>query len=585
MRWCWRGEEGFGAHDVDAAVGVDELGDVDVAGYGDERVGVLAGDVRMIGILFGEEGDHVANGHLGGGFEVEVEAHGDVLSRGFGAGPEETVGIVEVAFVDDELEGSGELGFESGDVDFSVALSGVAVADFEVRAFGVDGEIDGGAGDELLVVHVAAVHPGRSGVVFSALGGGDTHAAEEGMEGDVDAGREVSDHFGAVEGDEAGFAVGEVVGEEAAAGAEGVAGPWDVDVDFLNANFEDIAGCGSVDGDGAGEDVASGALVGGGIVFVDVVDVGGDVGWGDAEGFEALAGAAGGEGLDFDGIAGFDGEGWLGLRGVEAPGDGGGRGEEGLRSSLGVRGGDSEESSGTEGGSAGRVEGHEVLYITKKGRPNGNHGCMVSIRPLLTLAAVAGWLADETTAECACRSEKTGAEEQDGAGLGNRRSDVERRANFAEAELGLNDVEIGVEDLHGVVAGGQVQNGGVGGAVAVDASESLDEGTVEIDEGFVVRTDVELNRAGGGEIEAAVKDSGQFLGGVVGLSGHEHLCGAGAEGDGAGSGDAGDAILTGGPIEDFIGAVEIGRAGSGDGATVTVEACADEYGTAIGAKG
>jgi hypothetical protein len=36
-----------------------------------------------------------------------------------------------------------------------------------------------------------------------------------------------------------------------------------------------------------------------------------------------------------------------------------------LRSSLGVRGGDSEESSGTEGGSAGRVGGHEV-YISRK---------------------------------------------------------------------------------------------------------------------------------------------------------------------------------------------------------------------------
>jgi hypothetical protein len=56
----------------------------------------------------------------------------------------------------------------------------------------------------------------------------------------------VADHLVAVEGDEAGVAVGEVVGEEAAAGAEGVAGPGDVDAVFLNAEFEESPGSASV---------------------------------------------------------------------------------------------------------------------------------------------------------------------------------------------------------------------------------------------------------------------------------------------------------------------------------------------------
>ena len=133
------------------------------------------------------------------------------------------------------------------------------------------------------------------------------------------AGSEVADHPGAIQGYEAGVAVGEVVGEEAAAGAEGVAGPGDVDVDLLDADFEDVAGFGSFDGDGAGEDVASGAFVGGGIVFVDVVNVRGDVGGCDAKGFEALAGAAGGEGLDFYGVSGFDGEDWFCFAGLWRP--------------------------------------------------------------------------------------------------------------------------------------------------------------------------------------------------------------------------------------------------------------------------
>src|SRR5271154_6290736 len=91
------------------------------------------------------------------------------------------------------------------------------------------------------------------------------------MQGDVDAGGEVADHLVAVEGDDPGVAVGEVVGEKAAARAEAVAGPGDVDVDFLDADFEDVAGFGFGDGDGAGEDVAAGTFFCGGGGFGGVV--------------------------------------------------------------------------------------------------------------------------------------------------------------------------------------------------------------------------------------------------------------------------------------------------------------------------
>ncbi len=232
--------------------------------------------------------------------------------------------------MDDELEGSGELGLEGGDVDLAVALSGVAVTGFEECSGGVDGVEDGRSGDKLLVVHVAAMHPGWGGVVFAAGGRGDAHGAEEGVEGDGDAGGEGSGHAVAVEGDDAGVGVGEVVGEEAAAGSEGVAGPGDVDGDLEDADLEDVAGFGLFDGDGAGEDVAAGAALGGGDFGVDVGYVGGYVGGFDAEGLEALGWAAGGEGLHDDGVAGVDGEGWFGAGGVVSPGYGGGRGEEGL---------------------------------------------------------------------------------------------------------------------------------------------------------------------------------------------------------------------------------------------------------------
>ena len=349
------GEEGFGAEDVHAAFGINELGDIDVTGGGDEGVGVFAGEVGVVGVLVGEEGDHVADGHLGGGLKVFAEAHGDVGGGGFGAGPEEAVGIVEGALVEDELEGSGELGFEGGDVDLAVALASVSVADLEVGAFGVDRDVEGGPGDHLAVVNVAGVHPGWGGVVLAGGGGGEAHAAEEGVEWYGDAGGEVGGHVLAVEGDEFGAGVGEVVGEEAAAGTEGVAGPGDVEVDLLDAEFEDVAGFGVGDGDGAGEDVAAGAFVGCGVVGVDVADGVGDVGGGDADGGESLGWATGGEGLDGDGVAGVDGEDGFGGAGVEAPGDGGGGGEEGV-GLLGVGGdGEGEENGGCScGGRFGR---------------------------------------------------------------------------------------------------------------------------------------------------------------------------------------------------------------------------------------
>ena len=133
------------------------------------------------------------------------------------------------------------------------------------------------------------------------------------------------------------FAVGKVVGEEAATGAEGVAGPGDIDVDFLDADFEDVARLGLFNGDRSGEDVAAGTFFAGGNLGVDVIDVRRDVGCGDAEGLEALGWAAGGEGLDGDGVAGFDGESRFGACGIEAPGYRRGRGEKSLSRLLGAR--------------------------------------------------------------------------------------------------------------------------------------------------------------------------------------------------------------------------------------------------------
>ena len=322
----------------------------------------------MVGHLLGEKGDHVADGDGGGLGEVLVEAHGDVVGRGFGARPEKWG--FPVLLVDDELEGAGELGFHGGDVDLAVALAGVAVASFEERAFGMDGDEEGGAFDHLLVVHVAGVDIGRGGVELAHLRRRrDAHAAEEGVQRDGDAGREGGGHFLKVEGDDLGVAVGKVGSEEAVL-AGSVAGPGNVDVDFLDADFEDVTGLGFCDGDGAGENVAAGAALGLGDLVVDVGDVGRDVGVGDAAGFQAGGRAAGGEGLHDDGVARVNAEDGFGLRPVIAPGDSGGSGEQGV-GLLGNGCRRKEREGGAESGaSAGKDDGHET-FISLEGRRCG----------------------------------------------------------------------------------------------------------------------------------------------------------------------------------------------------------------------
>ncbi len=147
------------------------------------------------------------------------------------------------------------------------------------------------------------------------------------------------------------------MGRKAAAGSEAVAGPGDVDRDLLDADFENVAGFGFGDGDGAGEDMAAGTFVARRDLRVDVADVLRDVGRLDADLFEVLRWAAGGEGLDGDGVAGVDGENGGGFRGVEPPGDGFGGGEEGL-GLLGKGSRRDEEGDDAEGGWEAWVAGH-----------------------------------------------------------------------------------------------------------------------------------------------------------------------------------------------------------------------------------
>src|SRR5271156_2668948 len=96
-------------------------------------------------------------------------------------------------FMNHEAEGSGEEGFERGDIDFPVALAGVSVAHFEERAVGVDGNVERSAGHQLLIIHVAGMHPWRRAVDAACRGRGCiAHAAEKGVQWNLDTGSEVA---------------------------------------------------------------------------------------------------------------------------------------------------------------------------------------------------------------------------------------------------------------------------------------------------------------------------------------------------------------------------------------------------------
>ena len=122
--------------------------------------------------------------------------------------------------------------------------------------FGVNRQEQGGAGDQRLVVHVAAIDRRRRGII-AAKGRRrrDAHAAEKGAERNVDARREPAHHRLAVERDDLHPRIGEIVGQEAGAVAERVIGIGNGEIDLEDPDLERVAGFRTLDRDRAGQDV------------------------------------------------------------------------------------------------------------------------------------------------------------------------------------------------------------------------------------------------------------------------------------------------------------------------------------------
>src|SRR5271163_370494 len=203
-------------------------------------------------MFFGDqEIDHLADGQRGAGVEVVVEAHGDVVRGGFGARP-----LQVQVLADDELERADERSLERGDVHFAVALAGVAVANFKERPGRVYGNVQRGAGDEVLVIEIAGHDPRWTAVEAArAFRRRVAHAAKKGMQRNLNARSEFRDHALRIQRNNFYFRVRIVVGQIATAGAEGVVGVRNREFDRENFYFQHVADFRAFDEDGSSEDV------------------------------------------------------------------------------------------------------------------------------------------------------------------------------------------------------------------------------------------------------------------------------------------------------------------------------------------
>ena len=211
-------------------------GYVDIHCHAGQHIGIIAAEVFLID----EEVNHVADRERGGFLQVRAEPHADVVGGRLRTRPEQVL-----VLVDHEAEGPGKEGLHGGDVDFAVALAGVAISNFEERSLGMDRDIECGSRDQLFVIHVTGVHPGRRAVDTAGRGRrSEAHTAEEGMKRNIDGWGEMSHHPGAIQRNNFGSAVRIIVGQKAATRSKAVAGPRRVDIDLEDLNLEHVTGLG-----------------------------------------------------------------------------------------------------------------------------------------------------------------------------------------------------------------------------------------------------------------------------------------------------------------------------------------------------
>ncbi len=241
---------------------VDELRDRHVAGDARELVGLML--VHLLRRC--EEVDHLLDRDSRRDAQVDIGAHRDVMRVRFTARPRQLHSLAH-----GQLDASAQRGFDRGLIDFAVALRGMAVADFEERAFHVHRNEQRRSGDQLLVVEIARVRARRVAADAAHFGcRSDAHAAEERPERNDDARQERRRHVLAIEADDRLRAALLAVLPHVAAAA--VVAVGDRQIDRQHLHLERVTGLGAVDVDRTGQDVAAGAAI------LDLIDDGAERG-------------------------------------------------------------------------------------------------------------------------------------------------------------------------------------------------------------------------------------------------------------------------------------------------------------------
>jgi len=155
-----------------------------------------------------------------------------------------------------EPEGADQSGLDRGDADLAVPLDAVSVADREQRAGNEDRQIERGAGNELLVVEIAAVLARRlSRDHAPGKRRRRAHHAEERRQRNLLAPGQSPALARAVEHDMDVAVLGKIVRQSAGERAHRVVAPVVEHVDRLDVDLEHLSRLRALDRDGSGQDV------------------------------------------------------------------------------------------------------------------------------------------------------------------------------------------------------------------------------------------------------------------------------------------------------------------------------------------
>src|SRR5262249_40301276 len=224
-------------------------------------------------------------------------------------------------FADRETEHTDQRRFHSGEIHFAVAHREVPVANIQQSLRALYRNKHRRAGDELLIVHVARVIPGRRTVNASGRRR-HANAAEKRPGWKMDARRELHHFSGEIEFDQLLPRVRELVTEQSIRGPEVIKAVRGARLDVHKINLQDVARSGAFHTDWSKQDMWSGPTIFDfGVDGPQLADI---IVLGSVEARKSIGVSA--YGFDANGLAGFDRNHRFGVGVIPPPLDIGGDG-------------------------------------------------------------------------------------------------------------------------------------------------------------------------------------------------------------------------------------------------------------------